>query len=43
MYLGPGFSPYTYDGQDLNAINEMSSLAHPMGTDYLAVTCWYVS
>ena len=33
--LVPVFSPYTYDGQDLNAINEMSSLAHPMGTDYL--------
>ncbi len=33
--LIPVFSPYTYDGQDLNAINEMSSLAHPMGTDYL--------
>lgn len=33
--LVPVFSPYTYDGQDLNAINEMGSLAHPMGTDYL--------
>ncbi len=31
----PLFSPYTYDGQDLNAINQSSSLAHPMGTDYL--------
>lgn len=31
----PIISPYTYDGQDLNAINQMSSLAHPMGTDYL--------
>ena len=31
----PVFSSYSYDGQDLNAINEMSSLAHPMGTDYL--------
>ena len=33
--LVPVFSSYSYDGQDLNAINEMSSLAHPMGTDYL--------
>ena len=31
----PLFSPYTYDGQDLAHMNEMSSLAHPMGTDYL--------
>ena len=31
----PVLSPYTYDGQDLDAINQMSSLAHPMGTDYL--------
>ena len=33
--LVPLFSNYTYDGQDLNAINQSSSLAHPMGTDYL--------
>ncbi len=31
----PIFSPYTYDGQDLSSINAMSSLSHPMGTDYL--------
>lgn len=31
----PLFSPYTYDGKDLAHMNEMSSLAHPMGTDYL--------
>ena len=31
----PLFSQYTYDGQDLAHMNEMSSLAHPMGTDYL--------
>ena len=33
--LVPLFSNYTYDGQDLNAINQSSSLAHPLGTDYL--------
>lgn len=31
----PIFSSYTYDGQDLSAISQTSSLAHPMGTDYL--------
>lgn len=29
----PIFSPYTYDGQDLNARNALPSLAHWLGTD----------
>ncbi|MBR1710680.1 MAG: ABC transporter permease [Clostridia bacterium] len=29
----PMLSPYTYDGQDLMARNQGSSLAHPFGTD----------
>ena len=31
----PIFSPYTYDGRDLSAVNQNSSFAHWMGTDYL--------